>query len=509
MNKKVTDTEKLAAMLATLVNGGDFKDVEVLREGTQIILPAGMTYDQAIEWCARKRDEDERIIAVNEIVHAFPLDACSAFMKALQKVYGWTSLAPTPGFFGSRPPMMIGVEIDSQGHTVQVPWGNIVVPSIDGKLRTGADVIDNKLVFVLSGEVKQKDVEKVRQLANLTRDLIKTESLYKGKAVRVKLRDWDPREPYDPRQGCPKFIDISKVREDELVLPASVMRQIDTTLFAPVEHTEMCRRARVPLKRGVLLHGTYGTGKTLTAYVTAKKAVENGWTFIYVEDTSQLEQAVYFAKNYAPAVIFAEDVDRVGETSDSDTLRGAGNVIDGVVMKNEEIIVVLTTNHINSVDQFMLRPGRLDAVIAVPPPDAESVERLIRLYARDLLDPQANLHKVGRMLDGQIPAVIREVVERSKLAAINRLGDAKVAANNGSRWLTITATDLEEASAGMIEHLKLLQIKPKDNRTAVEKGFDVFGMQLSRAVQTVASKATEDELIAAIESRAIPALDAE
>lgn len=492
--------EKLTELLTTLVNGGDFKDVEVLREGTKIVLPPGMTYDRAIEWMARKRDEDEHIVAVNEVIHAFPLDACAAFMKALQKVYGWSGLAPTPGFFGSRPPMMIGVEIDPAGHTISVPWGNVVVPSIDGKLNTGADVIDNKLVFVLRGEVKQKDFEKVRQLANLTRDLVKTESLYKGRALRVKLRNWSPDDNFDPRQGCPKFIDTSNIRENELILPNNVMRQIDTTLFAPIEHTAMCRTAQVPLKRGVLLHGTYGVGKTLAAYITALKAVNNGWTFIYIEDTAQLEQAVYFAKNYTPAVIFAEDVDRIGEQNNGDALRQAGNVIDGVVMKGEEIIVVLTTNHIAQVDQFMLRPGRLDAVIPVPPPDADSVQRLIRLYARELLDPRADLTKVGNVLSGQIPAVIREVVERSKLSAINRLAD-NASKNGKTSPLHITSQDLDEASEGMIEHLKLLQIRPKDNRTGIEKGFDLFGYQMARAVERVAEKATEDELVESLNTR--------
>jgi SpoVK/Ycf46/Vps4 family AAA+-type ATPase len=67
---------------------------------------------------------------------------------------------------------------------------------------------------------------------------------------------------------------------------------------------------KVPLKRGVLLEGPYGTGKTLTAFVTAKKCVENGWTFIMLDRVAALKEALTFARMYAPAVVFAEDIDR-------------------------------------------------------------------------------------------------------------------------------------------------------------------------------------------------------
>src|SRR5262249_6291709 len=123
------------------------------------------------------------------------------------------------------------------------------------------------------------------------------------------------------------------------------------------------------------------------------------------------------------------------------------NTIDGILAKDAKVITVLTTNFVERLDPAMLRPGRLDAVISVRAPEAKSVIRLLHIYARGLLDAKSDLTEVGHSLAGNIPATIREVVERSKLAMIGRGADS------------INAEDLLIAANGMKEHLALLAPK--------------------------------------------------
>jgi transitional endoplasmic reticulum ATPase len=61
------------------------------------------------------------------------------------------------------------------------------------------------------------------------------------------------------------------------------------------------------------------------------------------------------------------------------------NEIDGVESKGKELITILTSNHAENINQAMLRPGRLDAVLSIQAPDAFAAEKLIRLYARGLI----------------------------------------------------------------------------------------------------------------------------
>src|SRR5690606_35602369 len=132
---------------------------------------------------------------------------------------------------------------------------------------------------------------------------------------------------------------------------------IRTNIFSPLKHTEACRKHKIPLKRGILLEGKYGTGKSLTARVTAKVAVDNGWTFIMLNRAQGLRAAIEFARTYQPCVIFAEDIDRVADRED-ENVNDLVNMLDGVVTKDMEMMICLTTNFIEKIDQALLRPGR-------------------------------------------------------------------------------------------------------------------------------------------------------
>ncbi|RYH05352.1 MAG: ATP-binding protein, partial [Alphaproteobacteria bacterium] len=288
-------------------------------------------------------------------------------------------------------------------------------------------------------------------LAQLTRDLLLTQSIFKGKAFTIPVDDDGDLEVMEP----PVFMDVRNTDPSQLLLNQDVVDQVRTSLWGPIQNTEACRTNRIPLKRGVLLEGPYGCGKSLTASITAKLAQDNGWTFINLDKVQGLKAALEFANRYQPAVIFAEDIDRLVEERDEDA-NDLINTIDGVLSKHAEVMVVLTTNHIEKIQQVMLRPGRLDAVISIPAPDSPTVQALVRMYGRNTIAKNTDLSEIGDMLAGQIPATVREVVERSKLAMIVR-GETEV-----------TAAALKLSAVGMTAHLDLLNRK-KDAPTEAEK----------------------------------------
>lgn len=174
------------------------------------------------------------------------------------------------------------------------------------------------------------------------------------------------------------------------------------------------------MKRGVLLAGVYGTGKTLTAKVASKFCAEAGITFLYIHKANELPHAIRFAKLYCdPAVvIFCEDIDSVTSGKRNVELNDILNTVDGVDTKGMNLITLLTTNHLETITRAMLRPGRLDAVITIPPPDKVAVQKLLRIYGKGVIPPNADLTAVGEELDGSIPAIIAEVVKRAKLSQL-------------------------------------------------------------------------------------------
>ena len=431
-------------------------DVKVVRDGDEIILPKNMSLDEAMVWLTRKREEEENVVGVHEVVDAYPLDGALALAKVLAKRFGWTNLVPTPGFWGPTPPAMVGVEV-APHTTVQVPWGSMVIPGVEGRLETQITKKDGRPVFVLTGEIKKKHQTIVSEIAAATRELLRKESIYKGKAIRVTFPE--PNEKFDPTK-CPHFLDLGSVNEGELIFPKHVMQMVKDNIFTLIERTEECRKAGIPLKRGCLMEGRHGTGKTLSAFVTAKKAQANGWTFVLIDSVAKLQQGIQFALQYAPAVLFAEDIDRVLQGERDEEMDAILNTIDGIEAKGKELLVVLTTNHVQKINPAMLRPGRLDAVISVEPPDPETVQRLLRIYGRGLVDVNDDLASVGEKLKGQIPAVIREAVERAKLSCISR--------KEPKEPLLLKAVDLEAAADGMLSHLKLMEGPRIDPRTPAE-----------------------------------------
>lgn len=439
----------------------DKEDVGIEHAGTKITLPGEpgpMPLREAIATLERKAQDEETELDVHEMIDAFPEDALVAFNEAMRQKYGWASPTPIMTFFGPVAPDLITVKTGPNiGDEVQVPFGQFTLPGVENPIQTHRHRHGDRMVLIITGTVRKREAPVVKELANLAREILKSGSIYKGKAIRLKVDD----DGDLVQSEAPTFLPTAYINPDELVLNPDELEQVKAALWAPVQNTEACIRHRIPLKRGVLLEGTYGTGKTMTANVTSKICVDNGWTYILLDDVRALKEALLFAQRYAPAVVFAEDAERVAEDRDQ---RGNDllNTIDGVLSKNSQVITVLTTNFVERLDSAMLRPGRLDAVISIRPPEAEAVERLIRLYGRGLVAQGEDLSEVGLVLAGNIPATVREVVERSKLAMV---------ANGRDQ---VVAEDLLISARGMERHLSLLAAKAPE-QTVEERVGQAFG----------------------------------
>lgn len=452
----------------------DYNSIEVLRADTQqITIPANMDLESLYNWVGRRLTDENQDVGIAHTIDALPLEGAHALASVLAEQFGWTSLTPKKSFWGDIPPHVVSVRT-GPGKSVGVPWGRLVIPGIAGYLETGITWLRGRPALHVGGVIKRKHEPLVRKILDEATERCSKASLYHAHAIRMDFSETDSENPEDYQ---PEFLDLSDVDETQLVLPDFVRDMVESSVFAPVEQTEACREAGIPLKRGNLLAGPYGCGKTLTAKVLGKKCQRNGWTFMLVTNVAHLAQAVEMARRYQPCVIFAEDIDQAltGRQRDA-RVNEILNVIDGIESKSTEIMVVLTTNHAERINAAMLRPGRLDAVIPIGPPDASAAIRLVQRYCSGLLvtDEQALLG-VGKRLAGQIPAVIREVCERSKLAAIAGHGSAE----------QILPEDLLVAAEGMREQMNLLTPEPPDDRSEMERAADLMGQHIVQAAGKV------------------------
>jgi transitional endoplasmic reticulum ATPase len=451
------------------------RDVGIVHEGDHITLPANpgnMPLDAAIDALERKRAAELQEYDVNELIEGYPFDALVALYRAMVERFGWAeaSTHTVMGFFGPREykPDLVTVRIGpKKGDVIQVPTGRFELPGVKSPVFVGTYPGGVGICTT----VNKAGRDTIMELVESARHKLATDSIYRGKAMRLPVGD----NGHLDTGREPVFMDTDHVAVGELILPGDTAAQVAVSVFTPIKRTEACKTAGIPLKRGVLLEGPYGTGKTMTAAVVSRLCVENGWTFISLDNASGLRAALEFAQKFQPAVVFCEDIDRV-TAERNEAANDLLNTIDGVLSKNSQVMTILTTNHVERINKAMLRPGRLDAVISITPPDAEAAERLVRLYGRNLIPAEESLVEVGAELAGQIPATIRETVERAKLAMISR--DAE----------SLSASDLLISAKTMTRHRELLAEGGKPAPTLEAAAGEALGALIANKANGYADK---------------------
>lgn len=439
---------------------------QVVRHGEKLVVPDDLELNDAADILVREHNRQNEWVNLDEMVDAWPYDGARALRAVLEERFGFARNVSTTqkGFFGSFKvkPQQRTIAIGFN-ETEVVPWGNFQIPGVDGEISTDVGFKGNRPVLRVTAEVRRKNEETVRTIVQDVRNYLRENSIYRGAAIRM---NFEP--PADDRPIAePRFMDTSDDVLDEIVFNRDLEQAIEESVLTPIKHADACRNAGIPLKRGVLLAGEYGVGKTLLARAVSVVAARNDWTFLYIDEVDQLPEAIEFARTYQPCVIFAEDADRVMAKRD-DAANEILNTIDGIESKGAEIMVALTTNHLDNIHPAMLRPGRLDAVIKVEAPDAEAVTRLFRVYGRDLIEADADLAQAGEALAGQIPAVVREAVERAKLASLRRTeGDFDSLSLNGD--------DLLSAAKQMRAQVTMLRPPATDERSHEERVAEATG----------------------------------
>lgn len=178
----------------------------------------------------------------------------------------------------------------------------------------------------------------------------------------------------------------------------AVKHRLNLAFLAPLRNPELRRTFGKSLRGGLLLYGPPGCGKTFIARATAG---ELGAKFIAVGISDVLEMWLgqseqnlkgYFeaARRQAPCVLFFDEVDALGrKRSLMRHSAGAGVIsqflaeLDGMQAENSGVFVLAATNHPWDVDSALRRPGRLDRMLLVLPPDAVAREAILRAHCRD------------------------------------------------------------------------------------------------------------------------------
>lgn len=422
--EEAVDPRKMIAQMAKAMGvdiDPDAYAASVVRTGDKIILPDGAHIPDVIKALQAEYDSERQKVTVKTTVAVPPWDGSMALTKAIHEELGMVIALEIPGgwFSPDQPPEEMEVEYEL-GKTMTVRWGRFSLPGMgEATAETGVEKDDTTGEFNFTCKITtvRRWQTRARKILDRMRDIAMKESIHKGKAFSIQFYDADGDQIRIP---TPKFFAFNR---EVPIFRQDLEKAVDRNIYTVIRHATELQAKGESLKRGVLFAGSYGTGKTMLASAIADVATQYGWTFIYVKEPRELPLALAYARKFHPVVVFCEDVDRVAGQDRNNEVNNLLNQLDGVDSKSAQIFTILTSNHSDKVNQAMRRPGRIDMVLQVLPPDAETITRMVKAFVKDSLEPDSDLTGIGNTLSGFAPAYIKEACGRARLEALRRTGN--------------------------------------------------------------------------------------
>ncbi|SOJ53151.1 ATP-dependent zinc metalloprotease FtsH [Mycobacterium simulans] len=259
-------------------------------------------------------------------------------------------------------------------------------------------------------------------------------------------------------------ISVGNVTLDDVGDMADAKQALTEAVLWPLQHPDTFSRLGVDPPRGVLLYGPPGCGKTFVVRALAS----TGQLSVHAVKGSELldkwvgssEKAVRElfrrARDSAPSLLFLDEVDalapRRGQSFDSGVtdrvVAALLTELDGIDPLRD-VVVLGATNRPDLIDPALLRPGRLERLVFVEPPDAEARREILRTAGKSIpLSGDVDLDDVAAGLDGYSAADCVALLREAALTAMRRSIDAA----------DVTAADLATARERVRPSLDPLQV---------------------------------------------------
>lgn len=260
-------------------------------------------------------------------------------------------------------------------------------------------------------------------------------------------------------------VSVGSVTLDDVGDMVETKQALTEAVLWPLQHPDTFQRLGVQPPRGVLLYGPPGCGKTFLVRALASSgrlsvhAVKGAELMDKWVGSSEKAVRELFARarDSAPSLVFLDEIDalapRRGQSFDSGvTDRVVASLLtelDGIEPMND-VVVLGATNRPDLIDPALLRPGRLEKLVFVEPPDADARREILRTAGKSIpLAPDVDLDALATELDGYSAADCVALLREAALTAMRRSIDAA----------DVTAADVAKARETVRPSLDAAQVE--------------------------------------------------
>ncbi|ATZ61741.2 MAG: CDC48 family AAA ATPase [Methanosarcinales archaeon Met12] len=279
------------------------------------------------------------------------------------------------------------------------------------------------------------------------------------------------------------FVEVPHVEWNDVGGLDEVKQEIIEAVEWPLKYHEAFEEINITPPKGILLHGPPGTGKTLLAKAIANKSESN---FISIkgpellskyvgESEKAVRETFRKAKQAAPTIIFFDEIDAItpirgGSFGDSHvTERVVSQILtelDGLE-ELKDVIVIAATNRPDMIDPALLRPGRIDKLIYVPPPNEDARKDIFAVHLKGKpIDGNVNLNSLAEATEGYVGADIEAICRGASMLALKEIIQSNMgqkAVKDGVKRIKIKKEHFDEA---------MKQIKASAEKVTFKKGVD-------------------------------------
>jgi transitional endoplasmic reticulum ATPase len=314
----------------------------------------------------------------------------------------------------------------------------------------------------LSKEAAMRALRRILPEIDLASESIPADTL---KKIIVTMQDFtDVIKEMEPSAMREVFVEVPDVKWEDIGGLLSIKQELQEAIEWPLKYQGVFTYADATPPKGILLYGPPGTGKTLMAKAAANESEAN---FISIKGPELLSKWVgesekgvreVFRKSRqaAPCIIFFDEMDAIapirGNNGDSHvTERVISQLLtelDGLEILTN-VIVIAATNRPDIIDPALLRPGRFDRLLYVPPPDRDSRVQIIKIHTKKKpLADDIDIEELANHTDGYTGADIASLMSAAVMLAlrdhISKYKDPKEA-DNHAQELKVNMRHLEEA----------------------------------------------------------------